>query len=306
MKKLLLMATALFMSQHAYSATCTAPSRSNVAANSVLTSTEYNTSLNNAYNALAAGNLDLGCAASGSLDDTASLNSTTFNALLNAVKDGCIATASDSNTISINRCMLAVNGSFVRTSTATTVTWGCSGCSGEASSTLYYVYVATGSSGSTLTLKILTGAPNADGYDGSGNRLLAKFFNNASDNIVAVQNAIQGNRFEQIVTDNTSTERIERAYIAGGGSCASSPCTITSQSGAWLSSVTRTGAGSYTLNFVSGIFSAVPNCMILAATEIAEAGATGTSTTFLFVTADAAGTPSDSSRINVICMGPRN
>lgn len=180
-----------------FGATCTAPSRSNLAANSILTSTEYNTSLNNAYNALAAGNLDLGCAASGSLDDTATLSSSVFGAMLNGIKEGCTVTNTDTNTLSVDRCMLAVNGNFVRTTSATTVTWGCSGCSSESASTVYYLFAKTGSSGSTLNLLISTTAPNADGYDASNNRILALFVNNAGSNIESVSNAVRGNTYEK-------------------------------------------------------------------------------------------------------------
>lgn len=194
---MVLMFVGSFFALRTHAATCTAPSRSNVAANSILTSTEYNTSLNTVYSALAAGSLDLGCAATSSLDDTATLNSTTFNALLNAAKEGCTASASDTNTISIDRCMMAVNGNYVRTAIATTVTWGCSGCSVESASTVYYVYAKTGSSGSTLTLLISTVAPNADGYDASNNRAIAIFVNNAGSNIESVSNAIRGDVFEK-------------------------------------------------------------------------------------------------------------
>lgn len=247
--------TALFVG-HAEAATCTAPSRTNVSANSVLTSTEYNTSLNNLYSALASGSLDLGCAAASSLDDTATLDSTEFNALLNGVKEGCVITNTDTNTISVERCMMAVNGNFVKTTSATTVTWGCSGCQSESADQLSYVYAATGSEGSTLTLKILAGAPNADGYDASGNRVIGKFYNNASSNIVAVQPVAWGSSYDKYTT-NTTNQRIESARLLCNASSS-----IGSQSGTWVSTIGNRSSDTCAVTLLAGLFSATPRCVV--------------------------------------------
>lgn len=167
------------------SATCTSVSRTNASANSVLTSTRYNADLNTIYGAANA--LDGGCITDATLEATA-LNATDFTTLLNGITQGCKVTRTDANTLSVDRCIASVNGYFIKTTSATTVTWGCSGCSAESSATntVYYLYIATGSTGSTLTLKILTGAPNADGYDSNGNRVLARFINNVANDIPAV------------------------------------------------------------------------------------------------------------------------
>jgi hypothetical protein len=113
------------------------------------------------------------------------------------------------------------------------------------------------------------------------------------------------------VTSNTSgMERVERARITGGSDstdCTSSPCTITRQSGAWLSSVTRSGTGGYTLNFATGMFSSIPEC-----TCSAETGSSyglcvyrpSTSSSGTILTASNGTTPTDM-RFSVICMGPR-
>lgn len=113
------------------------------------------------------------------------------------------------------------------------------------------------------------------------------------------------------VTSNTSgMERVERARITGGSDstdCTSSPCTITRQSGSWLSSVTRAGTGSYTLNFATGIFSAIPEC-----TCSSETGSSyglcvyrpSTSSTGTIITASNGTTTADM-RFSIICMGAR-
>lgn len=52
-------------------------------------------------------------------------------------------------------------------------------------------------------------------------------------------------------------------FFAGASNtsaCGSSPCTIYSSPNSYVSSVTRTGTGSYTINFPSGTFSGTPIC----------------------------------------------
>lgn len=161
--------------------TCTADSRTNVSANSVLTSTKYNSDLNTIYNRLSGGTFDGGCVADGSLEVSA-LDST-FDNVINAIKAGCVVSKSDAATISVSKCVLGINGGIVRTTTATTVTWGCTSCSTEAASTKYYIYALTTSTGTTLNLLISTTAPNDDGFDNSNNRVLGEFYNDASSNI---------------------------------------------------------------------------------------------------------------------------
>jgi len=106
-----------------------------------------------------------------------------------------------------------------------------------------------------------------------------------------------------VSTNSTGAERIERAYVAA--TCSATPCTIASQSGNWLSSISRSGTGAYSLNFTSGIFSGVPSCTILPAnpSEIRLSG-TPTSSAFTFQTFDSAGSFTDGG-FSVLCMGPR-
>lgn len=160
--------------------TCTSISRTNSASLSVLTSTKYNTDLNTVYTAV--NSLDGGCITDGTLE-TDALNTTEFAPLLKGLQQGCKVLYSNASTLQIDKCLASVNGNLVTTATTTNVSFGCSGCSAEVASTAYYVYIQTGSSGSTLTPLILTTAPNNDGYDNSGNKVLAKFYNNPSSDI---------------------------------------------------------------------------------------------------------------------------
>lgn len=108
------------------------------------------------------------------------------------------------------------------------------------------------------------------------------------------------------VTSNTSgSERIERATIADGGSCTSTPCTITYQSGTWISSVTRNSTGNYTVNFVAGIFSSPPACTALTNQVIVSNGAAITTSAFNFATSNTSFAASDAARMSIQCMGPK-
>jgi hypothetical protein len=107
----------------------------------------------------------------------------------------------------------------------------------------------------------------------------------------------------------TGTTKIK--YITAGGAsypnaCTGSPCTIHRQSGSWVSSITRTGAGSYTINIVSGIFSTIPTCMATPGPGLFMGifGGTPTTTTYYLLSQNNAGTFTDSS-IDMTCMGQR-
>lgn len=162
--------------------TCSSISRTNNTANSVLTSTKLNTDFNQLVTTVNA--LDAGCLTDATLEKGA-LNTSEFSAPLNGITEGCVVTRSDANTLSVDKCIASVNGNFIKTTSANTVTWGCSGCSAESSSTatVYYLYIKTGSTGTTLNLLISTVAPNADGYDAGGDKVIAKFLNDAANDI---------------------------------------------------------------------------------------------------------------------------
>jgi hypothetical protein len=108
-----------------------------------------------------------------------------------------------------------------------------------------------------------------------------------------------------VTSNSAGLERIERATIAEAANCTSSPCTITRQSGSWLSSVTRSAAGQYTLNIAAGIFSSPPTCSCISNQAGCAQPVTPTSTSFVFYTQDSAATPVDAQKINIICQGAR-
>lgn len=180
MKAFLLIVIHFFFLNVAYSGTCSSISRTNFSANQVLTSTALNSQFNTVYNAANA--LDAGCLTDGTLEFSA-LNTSEFAPILDGVQRGCKVEYSDSNTVTISRCYATVNGNAVAKTSSTSATWGCSGCSSESASQAYYVYIKDGSTGSTITPLISTTAPNADGYDGSNNFVVGRFYNNGSSDI---------------------------------------------------------------------------------------------------------------------------
>ena len=107
------------------------------------------------------------------------------------------------------------------------------------------------------------------------------------------------------VTSNANgAERIERAQVTS--SCTSSPCTIASQSGSWLTSITRSATGTYSINYASGTFSAAPTCVCNSSISqnrfCSTQSATTTSVSILM--ADQTNTLVDSA-FNILCMGAR-
>lgn len=160
--------------------TCSSISRSSFGANTVMTSAELNSQFSTVYSAT--NDLDAGCLTDGTLEASA-LNVTDFQPLLNNVVAGCLVSRSSVSAISISPCSLSINGSMVKKTGSTVLAFACSGCSAEATSTDYYVYVKGDSTGSTINALISTSAPDSFGYNGT-NKVLAKFRNDSSDNII--------------------------------------------------------------------------------------------------------------------------
>ena len=108
-----------------------------------------------------------------------------------------------------------------------------------------------------------------------------------------------------VVTSNSSNERIERLKAT----CNSTSCTAISQSNGWVSSVSRTGTGAYTVNFTGGTFSASPSCTVWAGNGSGNIGFSNSSaynnstSTFSFSVATS-GAPVDAS-FDMLCMGPK-
>jgi len=245
----------VFTLSTAYGATCTATSRINYSTGQILTSSALNADLNQLVTKV--NGLDGGCVTDGSLEATA-LNSTDFAAVTNGIHQGCAVSYSDANTVSVDKCILSVNGAFVKTSTASTVTWGCSGCASEVVSTQYYVYAKTGSTGTTLNLLISTTAPNGDGYDSSSNKILGKFYNDSASAISQSSvyswlssgfSATTG----QVSNPGLALPQNSFSFSYGDGSatgdCSSTPCTYLDQIGSSVSKVDLAGGNTYTATF---------------------------------------------------------
>jgi hypothetical protein len=71
-----------------------------------------------------------------------------------------------------------------------------------------------------------------------------------------------------VQTSSESIERIVRVSFGGAttsDNCTSSPCNIYRQNGSTsnnVSSITRASTGNYTVNFVSGVFTSIPDCSL--------------------------------------------
>ena len=206
MKQLILLLFLLF-SLKTIAADCSAISRTNNGANAVLTSAKYNADHNTAYT----GYNDL--VGSTCTIPFASVNQTDLNVQVNAIKQGCLVTRSNASTLTVDRCWLTVNGNNVRTTSATTVSFGCTGCSSEVASTSYFLFAKTGSSGSTLDLLITTSAPNNDGYNGSSDTAIGRFYNNASSDIDEF--SIDQWRINKFRASNTEWSSPETSTIKG-------------------------------------------------------------------------------------------
>lgn len=241
-----------FILSSAFAGTCTNTTRTNYTTGQVLTSSALNADFNQLVTKVNA--FDGGCVTDGTLEFSA-LNTTDFSPVLNAIQSGCALSYVDSNTVSIGRCIASVNGKSVQTTASINVTWGCSGCSSETSSTTYYVYAKNGSSGSTLNLLISTTAPNGDGYDSSSNKVLGRFFNNSSSDIVnsSIQtwnvssfSSNDGKVFASGVVGPLETLDFFFGKTANAV-CDASPCAFIFQPGNQITSITRSGTGAYSV-----------------------------------------------------------
>lgn len=245
MKKIIYIVFSLFcFMQIANGATCTITSRDNYTSGQKLTSSALNADLNQLVTKLNA--MDGGCLTDNSVEASA-LNSTDFATVTNGIHQGCTLSYSDANTISVGKCILSVNGSFVKTTAVNNVTWGCSGCSAEVASTLYYIYAKSGSSGTSLNLLISTTAPDADGYDALGNKVLGTFFNNSSS-------AIDQRAIKTWIVNRLSTQS-QDVFTFGYGATASTVCSVVGvcayldQSGDHVLQVEKMFTGTYKITF---------------------------------------------------------
>jgi hypothetical protein len=115
-----------------------------------------------------------------------------------------------------------------------------------------------------------------------------------------------------VISPIAGVEILARASVAGAGgpntACVTSPCTVHSQSGSWITSVTRTSAGVYVVNFASGTFSASPMCQVTASdvSTAISASLVNTATSSLVGVAvwNGVGANADDA-FQILCMGPK-
>lgn len=248
MKKIIFITFAIF-SFNLLAANCTQTTRSNYNALQVLKASDLNADFNQLVSKSNA--MDGGCISDGTLE-TAALNSTEFATVTNGIHQGCPLIFVDENTIGVGKCILSVNGNLVKTTVQNNVTWGCAGCSAESASTQYYIYAKANSLTTTLNLLISTTAPGTDGYDGAGNKVLGKFFNNYDNKMEGSEVLSWANNFyaptSKVMTIPGSTIGVSFfsfVFNQGGGACTSGVCTTTNLFGDTVLSVTRTGTGTY-------------------------------------------------------------
>ena len=254
MKNLVLL-LALFGAQEVMAVCSSQITRTNSSANSVLTSTKYNTDLNTVYTR--ANDLPGDCLQAGTVG-SAKLTTSEFEVLFNGIHEGCRGTYSSASAVLIERCIMSLNNNFVRKETTTSVSMGCSGCTAETSSTTFYVYVKSDSASSTINPLLLTGAPNSDGFDSSDNKVVARIYNDASSNINQyLVEYWDGQNFSPkdgivsaLVTDNAASGDVTLEQNDNG--------TVD-----WISgNCPETVTGRYICTFTSAFFYTVPRCWV--------------------------------------------
>lgn len=297
-----------FVASVAHAGTCTTTTRSNYNVNQILTSSALNADFNQLVTKANA--FDGGCVTDGTLE-SGSLNSTDFAVPLNGITQGCGLTYNDANTITIDRCIASVNGAFVRKTSTTSVTWGCSGCSSEAASTTYYVYIKTGSSGSTINALISTSAPNSDGYDSSGNKVLGSFYNNASSAIdqFRIKNWVKGQYLNRspVISYGTAEVDIQAVYFGSGASCSSvcstGTCSICNQTGSKITSVTYDDVGKYRINGLDGTRYSCTGSGNTGSNYVAAVNQLSSSTSSYVYMVTGTTAAANSGMVSVICIG---
>lgn len=104
-----------------------------------------------------------------------------------------------------------------------------------------------------------------------------------------------------VTSNSTGAERVERLTVANSGTAS-----VTSQSGSWISSVSRSSAGVVVNNFASGTFSSAPscNCNSIAVSAACHITAISSSAATVSINATTTGTATDIG-YHLLCMGAR-
>jgi hypothetical protein len=97
------------------------------------------------------------------------------------------------------------------------------------------------------------------------------------------------------------TERVERARIINNGTS----CSISRQSGTWLSSASRSSQGRCDITIVAGTFSAAPDCVVTSEAQSSNLVTDPTTSTIQVATFTSASGAFSDLNFHVICMGSR-
>jgi hypothetical protein len=174
-----LIALILTVSLNAFAVCDNQITRTNYSPNTVLTSSQLNSDFNTVYNR--ANDIPGDCIQDGSIE-LSKLDPTETSSLTGSLHNGCKVNYNNASTISVSKCTLGVGDVIVNTTGVTNVSFGCTGCSAEATSTIYYVYADDTSTASALDLSILTTVPDDQGKNGN-DKVLGYFINNSNGDI---------------------------------------------------------------------------------------------------------------------------
>jgi hypothetical protein len=106
-----------------------------------------------------------------------------------------------------------------------------------------------------------------------------------------------------VFSSSTGTRYTETAAVTT--SCTATPCTLATNTPG-VTSITRAGAGDYTINFATGSFSAAPTCKVTmgsAALTVPLVSSTRTSTAYQFFSRNTSNAGTDNS-FDIECSGP--
>lgn len=112
-----------------------------------------------------------------------------------------------------------------------------------------------------------------------------------------------------VISNSSGIETVNRVNRIT--TCTADPCAISSQSGLWVSSITRHSTGNYSINFAAGYFSAAPTCVAQGyigtsnPVAITDGNVAPTTSSFRFTCARKDTEAVDDCAFGVICMGPR-
>lgn len=281
MRSFLIILFLSLLSVNSYGQTCTSDSRTNVSANSILTSTKYNSDLNTLYNRLN-GNLDGGCISSGSIEGVSIGDAEiTIGKLADGTLKGAYASKSSNYTL---------------TSSDDVVTFDAT--SGDLTATLP---TAVGIADKIYIIKKTDTSTNTVTVDGNGSETV-----DGNSNFVL--------RYENdsvaVISDNTNWQildffRGEIWYSCDINNNGTASLESNRQCDHWVSSVNRSAAGTVQVTMIDDIFGTIPNCSVTGENSNDFTGVVNESSTTFITTFTAIGNVLTDYGYRLICTGAR-